>query len=176
MLHNASIINAVAATGLEIYKFGRTISVPFFEEKWRPASFLMKTVDNFKLGMHTLLLMDIKTHELDWKLYLKGVERFQNPRYMSCAVCCQQILQVFNEKCEEFEETQQKCIQNHFDENVRVVACMRVGTDSQRFICCSIKEMATLDTEMGAPLHSLVVLGNEVSDMEEEMLKLWIMK
>ncbi|CAL6013778.1 Diphthine_synthase [Hexamita inflata] len=182
VLHNASIINAVAGTGLEIYKFGRTISVPFFEEKWKPVSFITKTIENFQMGMHSLLLMDIKTKELDWKLYMRGIERYQNPRYMSCAVCCQQFVDVLNtendedlsvETKQDFEEIRIHAAKAGFSVDSKCVACMRVGTDDQKFIYCSIGEMAKLAEHMGAPLHSLVVLGNIVSDMEQEMLNLW---
>lgn len=93
VLHNASIINAVAATGLEIYKFGRTISVPFFDEYWKPLSFVEKTVANYCQGLHTLLLMDIRTKEINMDLLRKkGIERFNKPQYMFCNLACQQIL------------------------------------------------------------------------------------
>ena len=85
VLHNASIVNAVAGTGLGIYDFGRTISVPFFDGKWKPTSFVSKCVANFRQGMHSLMLLDIKTHELDWKAYTRGAERYLPPRYMTCA-------------------------------------------------------------------------------------------
>lgn len=38
--------------------------------------------------MHSLMLLDIKTHELNMKAFMKGVERYDNPRYMTCAVAC----------------------------------------------------------------------------------------
>lgn len=94
ILHNASIINAVAASGVSIYNVGRAISIPFFEPKWKPASFLDKVLQNYRNGMHSLMLLDIKTHELDIKAYMKGVEVYCSPRYMTCAVACQQIIEV----------------------------------------------------------------------------------
>lgn len=42
VVHNASIINAVGCCGLQVYRFGETISIPFFTEKWRPYSFYDK--------------------------------------------------------------------------------------------------------------------------------------
>ena len=56
-------MNAVAACGLSLYKFGETISIPLFTEKWRPYSFYDKIVANCKHGLHSLLLLDIKTKE-----------------------------------------------------------------------------------------------------------------
>lgn len=88
VVHNASIINAIAATGISIYNVGRAISIPFFDGSWRPASFVEKILENYKAGMHSLMLLDIKTHELNMKAFMKGVERYDNPRYMTCAVAC----------------------------------------------------------------------------------------
>lgn len=90
--HNASIVNGISATGVSIYNVGRTISIPFFEEKWKPGSFMEKILVNHKNKMHSLLLLDIKTHELNLKALMKGVERHEPPRYMTCAVACDQIL------------------------------------------------------------------------------------
>ena len=80
------------------------------------------------------------------------------------------------ENDEAFAAVQQEALRVGFNAQSKVVACMRVGTDEQRFIYTTLKQMATLEKEMGAPLHSLVVLGNEVSDMEQEMLNLWLWK
>lgn len=35
-------MNAVGCIGLQVYRFGETISVPFFTENWRPYSFYDK--------------------------------------------------------------------------------------------------------------------------------------
>jgi diphthine synthase len=61
IIHNTSIISAVAETGLHIYKFGATATVPF-PEKTKGA--LPESVyDVIRLnktnGLHTLLLLDI---------------------------------------------------------------------------------------------------------------------
>ena len=34
-VHNASILNSIGITGLSLYRFGETVSIPFFTEKWR---------------------------------------------------------------------------------------------------------------------------------------------
>ena len=60
IIHNASIMNAIAACGLSLYRFGETVSVPLFTEKWRPYSFYEKINKNYTNGLHTLLLLDIK--------------------------------------------------------------------------------------------------------------------
>lgn len=191
VIHNASIINAVAGTGLSIYDFGRTISVPFFDGKWKPTSFVSKCINNYKQGMHSLMLLDIKTHELDWKAYMRGVERYQNPRYMYCSQAAAEFCEILDfdpqkevEDDDEISEgtqqafldVQKEAKEAGFTTDCECVACMRVGTDSQRFICCSLKKMSQLQDEMGAPLHSLVVLGNSLNEIENKMLDLWRLK
>jgi diphthamide biosynthesis methyltransferase len=60
VIHNASVMNAVGACGLQLYRFGEAISVVFFTETWRPDSFYDKIAANRRLGLHTLCLLDIK--------------------------------------------------------------------------------------------------------------------
>ena len=35
VVHNASIMNACGACGLQLYRFGETVSIVFFTETWR---------------------------------------------------------------------------------------------------------------------------------------------
>lgn len=60
VVHNASVMGAVASCGLQLYSFGYTVSVPLFEGEWRPDSFYGKIKYNRDGGMHTLCLLDIK--------------------------------------------------------------------------------------------------------------------
>jgi len=57
VIHNASIMNAVASCGLQLYNFGQTITVPFWTEKWQPDSFFPKIMHNARGGLHTLCLL-----------------------------------------------------------------------------------------------------------------------
>jgi hypothetical protein len=63
VIHNASIMNAVGACGLQLYNFGQTVSLVFFTDTWRPDSFYDRVRENADLGMHTLVLLDIKVKE-----------------------------------------------------------------------------------------------------------------
>jgi len=63
VIHNASIMNAVGACGLQLYNFGQTVSLVFFTETWKPDSFYDRIKENVDLGMHTLVLLDIKVKE-----------------------------------------------------------------------------------------------------------------
>ena len=63
VIHNASIMNAISATGLQLYNFGQTVSLVFFNDNWKPDSFYDRITENSDLGMHTLVLLDIKVKE-----------------------------------------------------------------------------------------------------------------
>jgi len=56
-------MNAVGACGLQLYNFGQTVSLVFFTETWKPDSFYDRIKENADLGMHTLVLLDIKVKE-----------------------------------------------------------------------------------------------------------------
>jgi len=56
IIHNASIFSAIGETGLQIYKFGKTATIPMNGKLENVKSTLR---NNKKLGLHTLLLLDI---------------------------------------------------------------------------------------------------------------------
>jgi diphthine synthase len=59
VIHNASVMNAIGVCGLQLYRYGETISIPFFTEEWRPDSFYEKIQNNSRLGLHTLCLLGL---------------------------------------------------------------------------------------------------------------------
>ena len=58
-----SITNVVAESGLDEYKFGRTITLCYPEKDFEPESFYDQLLENQKIGLHTLALLDIKKDE-----------------------------------------------------------------------------------------------------------------
>ncbi len=59
IIHAESILTAISETGLQLYKFGKTASMPKFQKNFEPDSFLNIILDNEKIKAHTLLLTDI---------------------------------------------------------------------------------------------------------------------
>lgn len=57
IIHNASILTAVGVTGLELYKFGKTTSIPFNNEFIKSPVNVLKS--NQSIGFHTLFLLDL---------------------------------------------------------------------------------------------------------------------
>ncbi len=60
VIHGASIVTAAPGLlGLQEYKFGRTVSLPFPQENYFPTSPYDAIFDNFSRGLHTLILLDL---------------------------------------------------------------------------------------------------------------------
>ena len=61
VIHSASILTAVAgATGLEVYKFGRTVTIPSPKTSPVPESVYEFIAANKRIGLHTLALLDLE--------------------------------------------------------------------------------------------------------------------
>ncbi len=59
IIHNSGIFNIISETGLQMYKFGKTASLPMWKVNYTPDSFADIIKDNLKIKAHTLLLVDI---------------------------------------------------------------------------------------------------------------------
>ncbi|MCK4968578.1 MAG: diphthine synthase [Candidatus Aenigmarchaeota archaeon] len=59
IIHASSIFTAIAETGLMLYKFGKTVSLPFPQEGYFPTTPYTNIKDNLDSSLHTLLLLDI---------------------------------------------------------------------------------------------------------------------
>ncbi|OUM53331.1 hypothetical protein BVG19_g2605 [[Candida] boidinii] len=156
-IHNASVMNAVGACGLQLYNFGQAVSIVFFTENWRPDSFYHKIMENRKIGLHTLLLLDIKVKEHNYEQLLKGKFVYDPPRYMSVATCAQQLIEI-----------EEKRKEQAYTENTPCVAVSRLGSPTQSFKAATLKELSEYDA--GEPLHSIVMLGRQVHDLELDYL------
>lgn len=61
VIYNASVLDGIAGTGLQLYKFGKIASMPAWnaEKGYKPDSFADTILDNVKIKAHTLILCDI---------------------------------------------------------------------------------------------------------------------
>ena len=76
-------MNAVGACGLQLYNFGQTVSLVFFTETWKPDSFYDRVKENADLGMHTLVLLDIKVKEQSEENLARSVTHLL-PSHLHC--------------------------------------------------------------------------------------------
>lgn len=59
IIYNASIFDAVAETGLQLYKFGKVASMPKWQKSFEPDSFMEIVEQNMSQLAHSLILIDI---------------------------------------------------------------------------------------------------------------------
>lgn len=71
VIHAGSIFEAIAETGLQLYKFGKTTSLPKWSKKHKPTSFVDVIEENKRINAHTLVLVDIG---LEFQEALKQLE------------------------------------------------------------------------------------------------------
>ena len=72
VIHSASIFDGIAETGLQIYKFGKTASMPSWKKNYQPDSFMDIVRENQKIKAHSLILIDI---DLSFKKAIKQLEQ-----------------------------------------------------------------------------------------------------
>ncbi|CAK7206901.1 diphthine synthase [Sporothrix eucalyptigena] len=157
---NASIMNGIGACGLQLYNFGQTVSMVFFTDNWRPASFYDRIKENRDIGLHTLVLLDIKVKEPNLESLARGRIVYEPPRYMTVGTCAQQMLEIEAERKE-----------GVYSEDSLAIGAARVGGRQQVFVAGTLKELCDADEALGAPLHSLVLLGRRTHELENDFVR-----
>ncbi|GFF23581.1 diphthine synthase, putative [Aspergillus udagawae] len=158
VIPNASIMSGIGCTGLQLYNFGQTVSMVFFTENWKPSSYYDRVKENVQLGLHTLVLLDIKVKEQSYENMARGRRIFEPPRYMTVAQCASQML-----------ETEEERKEGVFGPDSLAVGAARVGGPDQKLVVGTLKELSEVD--MGPPLHSLVFLGRKAHDLERDYIR-----
>ena len=129
IIHNASILSAVGVTGLQVYKFGKTTSIPLENDNVEAPYDVLK--DNLSLGLHTLFLLDLSPEE----------EKFLS----------------VNDAVRYLLKSELKRNERIFSEKTLCVGCARIGSENQAIKAGSAKEL--LKFNFGKPVHCLIVPG-----------------
>ncbi|KAK0226621.1 tetrapyrrole methylase [Armillaria fumosa] len=161
VIHNASIMNAVGACGLQLYNFGQTVSLVFFTDTWKPNSFYDRIKENADLGLHTLVLLDIKVKEQSEENLARGRKIYEPPRYMSIRQAVSQLIEI-----ESLRQTGTLS-----PDTTLAVALSRVGggSDNQRIVAGTLTDLLNHPEDaFGDPLHSLVLVGKRLHHLEVE--------
>ncbi len=89
VIYNASILDAVAETGLQLYKFGKTASMPKWdkEKNFTPDSFMEIIKENKKINAHSLILVDIGLELQDALRQLEVCAEKHNVKLDKIIVC-----------------------------------------------------------------------------------------
>lgn len=142
LIHGVSIFTACAAAfGLQPYKFGRAVTIPFPEPGFSPTSPYYNILENYERGLHTLILLDIKADE---------------KRYMTADIAMQWLLDVEDKECK-----------NLITKDSLICAAARIGSSNQKIVAGN--PMTVLSCDLGSPLHCLVLPG-KLHFMEAESL------
>jgi diphthine synthase len=115
--------------GLQNYKFGRSISIPFPEYDYYPESVYNFLLENRRLGLHTLVYLDLR----------EGLE-------MSAIMGLDILLKM--------EDIHRK---NALDRNTVVAVISRAGSDRQRATADTVERIKTRD--LGPTPHIMVIAG-----------------
>ncbi|NOX71170.1 MAG: diphthine synthase [Candidatus Micrarchaeota archaeon] len=83
IIHSSSIFSAIAATGLQIYKFGRVATVVAPTDDYAPDSFYDVAAENKKAGLHTLMLLDVKMSASEGAKILLDIEKKKESGFFS---------------------------------------------------------------------------------------------
>lgn len=142
LIHGVSIFTACAgAFGLQPYKFGRAVTIPFPEPGFLPSSPYDNILENFSRGLHTLILLDIKEDQ---------------GRYMTAGQAMQWLL-----------DAEERIGKGLVRETSLFCAGARIGSKSQALLAGRPGDIAGAD--MGPPLHCMVMPG-KLHFMEAEAL------
>jgi len=131
IIHGISIMSAIVSlSGLHNYKFGKTVTIPFPETSAEtPYNVIMQ---NKKLGLHTLCLLDLKEPENRYLTINQAIKTLQTIE----------------------EQKQQKCL----TQDTAAIGVARAGSDQPVLKAGFLKDLINFD--FGSPPYSLIFLGD----------------
>jgi len=142
LIHSSSIFSAAASVlGVQHYKFGKTITLPFAGEREYPASPYHGIKQNMEMGLHTLVLLDINGEE---------------QKYMTV-----------NQGTEVLMELEERLGEGVITDKTIMAGLARVGSKEPELKAGHPKDL--LDHDFGPGLHCMVVFG-ELHFMEIDSL------
>lgn len=163
IIHNTSVMGAVGSCGLQLYNFGKTVSIPLFENNWKPRSFYDNILINREGCMHTLCLLDIKVKEPDFDAMIKGKSKYFPPKYMTINKALEQLIYI--------ESIEKKCAYN--SKETLCVGMARLAHKDSCIIAGTMDELIHEDFQ--GPLHCLVICG-KLHEVELDFLQKFILK
>lgn len=141
-IHSSSIFSAVCESGLFAYSFGKSCSIPFWDDKFKPESFYDVIVENQKSGAHTLVFLDLHP---------------EAKKFMTVNDALRVLLEIAARRKKEISL------------DTIAVGFARVGSPDAVIKAGTISEL--LDYGFGSPMHILVIPG-KLHFMEKDALSL----
>ena len=146
VVHSSSILSAaIGETGLQSYKFGKMVTLPYWRENYKPVSTYEVICENLSRDLHTLVLLDI--------------DEQMGPMEPK------QALALLLEMKKEAERTGKKGAE--INESSRIVVLSKLGHIDQKISYGKIKDL--MNEVLGEPPCCLVVPA-KLHFLEEEYL------
>lgn len=142
IIHGASAVSAVKGiSGLQNYKFGKAVTIPFIEEGFVSETPYNVIMENKKMGLHTMCYLDIKA---------------EKKRYLTINKALKTLLELEKQKKEQV-----------ITPKTLVVGVARAGSYQPVVKADSVENLINHDFD--APPHTLIVPG-KLHFMEAEAL------
>ena len=88
VIYSASVLDAIAETGLQLYKLGKITSLPAFDDKYE-TDFLKYVRENQSINAHSLILIDIGLSSEDAFFYLEKAAKKDDIKLDKIVACSQ---------------------------------------------------------------------------------------
>lgn len=126
VIYAASVFDVIAETGLQLYKFGKVVSMPAWKKSFEPDSFMEIVKENQSIFAHSLILIDIGLDIQDSLNQLEKSAKNHNFK-LGKLILCQQL-----------GEKKQKIFYKSLDElkeftGVRKPYCLIIPSDKLHF-------------------------------------------
>lgn len=145
IIHNASILTAIGITGLQLYKFGKTTSIPFTAETEDVEVPYTIIKENQEINAHTLVLLDLNPEE---------------KRFLTVSKALDILL-----RCEKRKGA------SILNEQTHIIALAGIGSDNQVIKAGSIAEL--LKWNVSIYPQSLIIPAKTLHFVEEEAMNMW---
>ena len=133
IFHGISIFSACpSSTGLQPYKFGRTVTLPFIEDGYQPKSPYDHIKENKDRGLHTMILLDIHADEM---------------RYMTAHQALEWLI-----------EGEKKWGEGLISDDTLMVVASQVGSPNEKVTAGYVRDL--MQKDLGEPLFTLILPGN----------------
>jgi len=162
IMHGHSVLTAISDTGLSLYKFGKTASIPFWEKNFEPESFFDILVANQSIDAHTLFLLDLRP-ELNKIIHQNSKKNF------AVSLSNSLTMMTIKQAIEVLLRVAKKRKSTFFTEKTFCVGCSQLGTSKQIIRIGTAKEL--LSKKFGTP--ACLIVPTKLADYEKEYLK-WL--
>ncbi|SBT76657.1 diphthine methyl ester synthase, putative [Plasmodium ovale] len=161
IIHNASIMSAIGESGMQLYNFGQTVSIPYFEANYKPTSFYDKIKVNLDNNFHTLCLLDIKIKERTIENIMKNRNIYEPSKFMTINEAIEQLFY-----CEDIHK------KNVITKDTLGIAIVRIGSNNQQIISGNLLTLKSI--HFNDPLHSLIICAPLLHDIEKEYFDMYL--